>query len=277
MRALSSFGMRVGTSVGLLLLSLITLFPFFWSFILASHNRETIFGQTLPLFLGDDFLKNYTLLQNLIPYWRAMGNSLMISCMGTLFSLLFCSMAGFTLALHRFHLRKLFFLFMLLTMMIPPVVSLVPYYLTIQYLGLLNTHIAVWLPFTATPLGIFLIRQYVLRSIPLELIEAAKLDGASSIDLFVRVALPLLKPALATLGIIQFVFFWNNFLSPLVVLTEQDQMVLPVALRSLQNHPNAPWGAVMVGTSFAFIPIMLVYAFSSNRIISGLTSGAVKG
>jgi multiple sugar transport system permease protein len=186
-------------------------------------------------------------------------------------------MAGYALALQQFRFKKLLFGFMISTMMIPPVVSLVPYYLTIKFLGLLNTHVAVWLPFTATPFGIFLIRQYVSRSVPKELIEAAKLDGASDFEIFLKVALPLIKPALATLGIVQFVFFWNNFLNPLVALSEQDKMVVTLALRSLQNHPNAPWGAVMVGTSLAFLPLLIAYLFFSKRIISGLTSGAVKG
>ena len=122
-----------------------------------------------------------------------------------------------------------------------------------------------------------MVRQYIIRSIPIELVEAARLDGASQFDIFFKVVLPLLKPALATLGIIQFVFFWNNFLSPLVVLAEQDKLVLPLVLRSLQNHPNAPWGAVMVGTTLAFLPVLVAYFFFSRKIIAGLTSGAVKG
>lgn len=262
---------------GILSLTVITIFPFVWSILLSSHNRETIFSSEIPLYWGDYFFANYEKLLELIPYWQSMYNSVLISVLGTATSLLFCSMAGYAFALQEFKSKKTLFLFMIGTMMVPPVVSLVPYYLTVKFLGLTNTHLAVWLPFTATPLGIFLVRQFIIRSVPSELIEAAKLDGASEIDIFFRVVVPLIKPALATLGIIQFVFFWNNFLTPLVVLTEQEKLVLPLALRSLQFHPNAPWGAVMVGTSLAFFPVLIVYFFFSRKIIAGLTSGAVKG
>ncbi len=262
---------------GILSLTAITIFPFVWSILLSSHNRETIFSSKIPLYWGSYFGVNYEKLVYLIPYWKAMYNSVLISVLGTAASLLFCSMAGYAFALQKFKIKKILFAFMIGTMMVPPVVSLVPYYLTIKFLGLLNTHLSVWLPFTAAPFGIFLVRQFIIRSVPVDLIEAAKLDGASEIDIFFRIVIPLIKPALATLGIIQFVFFWNNFLTPLVVLSEQDKLVLPLALRSLQNHPNAPWGAVMVGTSLAFFPVLLVYFFFSRKIIAGLTSGAVKG
>ncbi|SMF02071.1 carbohydrate ABC transporter permease [Pseudobacteriovorax antillogorgiicola] len=269
--------LRGALQVTIISLTSITIFPFFWSIVLSSHNRESIFSSVIPMYWGDFFQENYRTLVELVPYWTAMYNSIVISVLGTFVSLLFCSMAGYAFALQKFKLKKLLFSFMIATMMVPPVVSLVPYYLTIQFLGLLNTHLAVWLPFTAAPVGIFLVRQFIIRSVPPDLIEAAKLDGASDLDVFFRVVLPLIKPALATLGIIQFVFFWNNFLTPLVVLSEQDKLVLPLALRSLQNHPNAPWGAVMVGTTLAFIPVLIVYFFFSRKIIAGLTSGAVKG
>jgi multiple sugar transport system permease protein len=268
---------RIALHILILISTAFTIFPFVWSILLSSHDRQTIFSSTIPLYWGSFFTENYNRLLELVPYWQAMSNSILVSVLGTGASLVFCSMAGYALALQQFRFKKLLFGFMISTMMIPPVVSLVPYYLTIKFLGLLNTHVAVWLPFTATPFGIFLIRQYVSRSVPKELIEAAKLDGASDFEIFLKVALPLIKPALATLGIVQFVFFWNNFLNPLVALSEQDKMVVTLALRSLQNHPNAPWGAVMVGTSLAFLPLLIAYLFFSKRIISGLTSGAVKG
>ena len=263
--------------IGVLAVTFITVFPFIWSILLSSHNREAIFSKDLPLYWGKYFTENYETLVSIVPYWQGMYNSLIVAVLGTAASLVFCSMVAYAFAIQTFRFKKVLFGFMIATMMVPPVVSLVPYYLTVKFLGLLNTHAAVWLPFTATPVGIFLIRQYIKRSVPDELIESARLDGASHVDIFFKVVLPLLKPALATLGIIQFVFFWNNFLSPLVVLAEQDKLVLPLILRSLQNHPNAPWGAVMVGTTLAFVPVLIVYFFFSRRIISGLTAGAVKG
>jgi multiple sugar transport system permease protein len=254
----------------------ITIFPFVWSAILATHDRSTIFGSGIPLYVGDHLGANYDRLLEMIPFWRAMANSFIIACLGTAASLLFCSLGGYAFGAYEFKGKKWLFSMMLATMMIPPVVGLIPFYLIIKMLGLLDTLTAVWLPFTATPFGIFLVRQYVSSSVPKELLEAARLDGAGELRTYWSVVLPLLKPALATLGIVQFVFFWNNFLTPLIALNSQDKYVVTLALRSLQNNPNAPWGAVMLGTTIAILPLLIFYMFSSRKIIAGLTSGAVK-
>lgn len=253
-----------------------TVFPFVWSAILATHDRSTIFGGQIPFYIGDYTRENYDKLLEMLPFWNAMANSAMVSVCGTLASLLFCSLGGYAFGAYTFRGQKLLFGFMLATMMVPPVVGLIPYYLIIKLLGLLDTLTAVWLPFAATPFGIFLVRQYVVSSVPKELLEAAKLDGASELRTYWSVVLPLLKPALATLGIVQFVFFWNNFLTPLIALSTPKKYVVTLALRSIQNNPNAPWGAVMLGTTIAVLPLLVFYLFASKRIIAGLTSGAVK-
>lgn len=254
----------------------LTVFPFFWSAILATHDRSTIFGAAIPLFLGDYLKANYDKLLEMLPFWQAMANSAVVAVLGTTASLLFCSLGGYAFGAYKFKGQKLMFSFMLATMMIPPVVGLIPYYLIIKLLGLLDTLTAVWLPFTATPFGIFLVRQYVVSSIPKELLEAAKLDGASELRTYWSVVLPLLKPSLATLAIVQFVFFWNNFLTPLIALSSPEKFVVTLSLRSLQNNPNAPWGAVMLGASISVLPLLICYLFASKKIIAGLTSGAVK-
>jgi multiple sugar transport system permease protein len=254
----------------------LTVFPFFWSAILATHDRSTIFGAAIPLFIGDYLKANYDKLLEMLPFWQAMANSAVVAVLGTTASLLFCSLGGYAFGAYKFKGQKLMFSFMLATMMIPPVVGLIPYYLIIKLLGLLDTLTAVWLPFTATPFGIFLVRQYVVSSIPKELLEAAKLDGASELRTYWSVVLPLLKPSLATLAIVQFVFFWNNFLTPLIALSSPEKFVVTLSLRSLQNNPNAPWGAVMLGASISVLPLLICYLFASKKIIAGLTSGAVK-
>ncbi len=256
--------------------AVLTVFPFIWSAILSSHDRSTIFGGGIPLYWGDHLQANYERLLEMIPFWQSMANSFVIAVLGTVTSLLFCSLGGYAFGAYEFKGKKWLFSMMLATMMIPPVVGLIPFYLIIKMLGLLDTLTAVWLPFTATPFGIFLVRQYVASSVPKELLEAARLDGAGELRTYWSVVLPLLKPALATLGIVQFVFFWNNFLTPLIALNSQDKYVVTLALRSLQNNPNAPWGSVMLGTTVAILPLLIFYMFSSRKIIAGLTSGAVK-
>ncbi|AJQ92268.1 carbohydrate ABC transporter permease [Gynuella sunshinyii] len=263
-------------NVILLLFVLITIFPFIWSAILATHDRTTMFSGGIDFNIGDKLTQNYQDLLKIMDFWSGMANSFSIAFVGTAVSLVFCSMAGYALATFKFKGKNAIFGIMIASMMIPPVLTLIPYYMVISTLGLANTHLAVWLPFTINPFGIFLIRQYVVASVPKDLLEASKLDGASELRIYWNIVLPLLRPGLATLAIVQFVFLWNNFLQPLVVLNSPDKMVITQMLRSVQGVPNTPWGAVMLGTTISILPLIALYMFASRQMISGLTSGAVK-
>lgn len=267
------YGVR---NVALLLFAFITIFPFVWSAILATKDRSTMFGGGIDFSLGDKLVSNYANLLEIMDFWTGMMNSFSISVVGTAISLVFCSMAGYALATYKFKGRNAIFGVMVASMMIPPVLTLIPYYMVINALGLANTHLAVWLPFTIQPFGIFLMRQYTVTSVPKDLLEASKLDGASELRTYWSVVLPLLRPGLATLAIVQFVFLWNNFLQPLVVLNSPDKMVITQMLRGVQGVPNTPWGAVMLGTTISILPLIALYMTASKQMIAGLTSGAVK-
>lgn len=267
----------VAIGVMLVISAIMTVFPFVWSAILSTRDRSEIFSTSLSFKLGDSLSYNYQRLLEIMPFWQAMFNSFYVAVLGTTISLLFCSMGGYAFAVYNFKGKNFLFTLLIGSMMVPPVLSLIPYYLTIKFLGLLDTHTAVWLPFTATPLGIFLMRQYVKSSVPQELLEAARLDGAGEFRTYWSVVLPLLKPALATLSIVQFVFFWNNFLNPLIALNSRENFVVTLALRSVQDLPNTPWGAVMLGTFISILPIVTFFLFASRQMMSGLTAGAVKG
>ncbi|QIA62224.1 ABC transporter permease subunit [Vibrio astriarenae] len=261
----------------LIVSAIITVFPFFWSALLSTRDRSEIFGTGISLAMGDSLSYNYQRLLEIMPFWQAMFNSIYVAFLGTTISLLFCSMGGYAFAVYKFKGKSILFGMLVGSMMIPPVLSLIPYFMIVKFLGLLDNHLAVWLPFTTTPFGIFLMRQHVVASIPKELLEAAKLDGAGEFRTYWSVVLPLMKPALATLAIVQFVFFWNMFMQPLVVLTTPENYVITQALRSVQGIPNTPWGAVMLGTTISILPLVTAYLFASRQMISGLTSGAVKG
>ncbi|AEH34813.1 carbohydrate ABC transporter permease [Vibrio anguillarum] len=264
-------------AVVLIVSALITVFPFLWSALLSTRDRTEIFGSGISFAIGDSLAINYTKLLQIMPFWQAMFNSIYIAFSGTTISLLFCSMGGYAFAVFQFKGKNALFGMLVASMMIPPVLSLIPYFMIVKFLGLMDNHMAVWLPFTTTPFGIFLMRQHVMASIPKELLEAAKLDGAGEFRTYWSVVLPLMKPALATLAIVQFVFFWNSFMNPLVVLTSPENYVITQALRSVQGIPNTPWGAVMLGTTISILPLVTIYLFASKQMISGLTSGAVKG
>ncbi|MCC4236430.1 carbohydrate ABC transporter permease [Vibrio anguillarum] len=264
-------------AVVLIVSALITVFPFLWSALLSTRDRTEIFGSGISFAIGDSLAINYAKLLQIMPFWQAMFNSIYIAFLGTTISLLFCSMGGYAFAVFQFKGKNALFGMLVASMMIPPVLSLIPYFMIVKFLGLMDNHMAVWLPFTTTPFGIFLMRQHVMASIPKELLEAAKLDGAGEFRTYWSVVLPLMKPALATLAIVQFVFFWNSFMNPLVVLTSPENYVITQALRSVQGIPNTPWGAVMLGTTISILPLVTIYLFASKQMISGLTSGAVKG
>ncbi|MGL6261221.1 carbohydrate ABC transporter permease [Vibrio sp. WXL103] len=267
----------VALAILLIISAIITVFPFFWSALLSTRDRSEIFGTGISLAMGDSLSYNYQRLLEIMPFWQAMFNSIYVAFLGTTVSLLFCSMGGYAFAVFKFKGKNVLFGMLVGSMMIPPVLSLIPYFMIVKFLGLLDNHLAVWLPFTTTPFGIFLMRQHVVASIPKELLEAAKLDGAGEFRTYWSVVLPLMKPALATLAIVQFVFFWNMFMQPLVVLTSPENYVITQALRSVQGIPNTPWGAVMLGTTISILPLVTAYLFASRQMISGLTSGAVKG
>ena len=255
----------------------LTIFPFIWSAVLSTRSRTEIFSSEISLKLGSSIGENYQQLIDAVPFWQSMFNSFYVTGMGTIVSLLFCSMCGYAFAVYKFRGQNVLFTAMLGSMMIPPILGLIPYYLIIKFLGLLDTHLAVWLPFTAVPFGIFLVRQYVASSLPKELVEAARIDGAGEFRIYWSVALPLMRPVLGTLAIVQFVFFWNNFLTPLIALSSPENQVVTLALRSLQWRPNTPWGGVMLGTTISILPIVVFYVFASKQMMAGLTSGAVKG
>ena len=219
---------------------------------------------------------NYTDLFGKFTFGKYLWNSVFITVIATLITLLFNSMAAFALSKYRFSGQKAVYLLIIGTLMIPPTIILVPVFLVINEVGLLNSLWGVILPAVATPTGVFLLRQYML-TIPDELIEAARMDHASEWRIYWRIVLPLLKPALGTLGLITFIASWNNFIGPLIILRSPEMYTLPLALRSLQSPVDTEWGALMAGSAIAVIPLLIIFIFSSRRLIAGLTSGAVRG
>jgi multiple sugar transport system permease protein len=144
-------------------------------------------------------------------------------------------------------------------------------------LGWIDQPRALYIPGAAAPLGIFLMRQYISSAIPRELVEAARIDGCSEFRIYWNIVLPLTAPALGTLGLISFIGSWNNLLGPLVVLRNPENFTIPLALNSMKGVVNTDWGAVMAGSAVATIPLLIIFAIASRRLIEGLTTGAVRG
>ncbi|GHB42994.1 sugar ABC transporter permease [Pseudovibrio japonicus] len=268
---------RISMQAFLMVSVCITIFPFVWVAMMGTHSRSEIYSSPPPFYFGTRLLENYEKLLEVMPFWTVLGNSLLVSVLGTIVTVLFCSMCAFGFFAYEFRGKNIVFGVMVASMMVPPVLTLIPFFLTVKFLGILDTHFALWFPTSANAMGIFLIRQYMVTSVSRDLLDAAKVDGASDLRIYWSVVLPLIKPVLATLAIIVFIALWNNFLTPLIVISSPEKYVLTLALRSLQSVANTPWGAVMLGTFMSMIPLLLAFLFFSKQMMAGLTAGAVKG
>ena len=255
---------------------LIMLAPFYFMFVFASHSRTEIFSLPPPLFFGDDFLLNVKILTERIPFWRSLGWSLYVALASTALTLLFCSMGGYAFAMFEFRFKQALFLLVMGTMLLPSFLGMIPTFMIMDAFGWIDQPRALYIPGAASAFGIFLMRQFITSSIPRDLVEAARMDGCGELGIYWRIVLPLLKPALGTLGLITFIASWNNFIGPLIVMRSPDMYTLPLALRSMQSPVNTEWGAVMAGSAIATLPLLVLFAVSSRRLIDGLTAGAVK-
>jgi alpha-1,4-digalacturonate transport system permease protein len=218
---------------------------------------------------------NYTDLFGKFSFGTYLWNSVFITVVATALTLLFNSMAAFALSKYRFKGQKFVFLLIIATLMIPPTIILVPVFLVINQVGLLNSLWGVILPAVATPTGVFLLRQYML-TIPDELLEAARMDHASEWRIYWRIVLPLSAPALAVLAIFSVMWRWNDFLLPLIVLSQNEFFTLQLALNSFQGELNTQWHYLLAMTVITLLPVTLVFAFLQRYITTGIAGAGVK-
>jgi multiple sugar transport system permease protein len=271
----------IGLYLPLIFWVLITFFPFYYMLLVSSKTSSQIFSNPPQLLLMADsfqnFITNYTSLMNKTPFWNALMNSLYIATMTTLLTLFFCSLGGYGFAMYNFKGKNMMFRFMMLTLMVPSVVGIIPYFVMMKTFGWLNQAKALYIPAIANAYGIFLMRQYVESAIPKDLVESARIDGASEFGIFWRIVLPLISPGLGALGMITFLGSWNSFFNALVLMTKRTAFTVPVALSSLKGQNDVDYGAIMVGTVITVFPILLVFIIMAKQIIAELTEGALKG
>ncbi|OWQ85349.1 sugar ABC transporter permease [Roseateles aquatilis] len=251
--------------------------PLYFTFVFATHGRAEIFNSPPPLGFGDAAVSNLRLLEERLPFWRNLGMSLYVASMTTALNLLLCSLAGYGFAIYEFRFKRPLFAVVLGSMMLPSFLHMIPSFMVMDALGWIDEPRALYVPAAASALGIFLMRQYIGAAIPRDLLDAARIDGCGELRIFWSIVLPLLKPALGTLGLITFIASWNNFVGPLVVMRSVEHYTLPLALRSMQAPNNTEWGALMMGSAIAMLPLLVAYCFSARRLVAGLTSGAVRG
>ena len=257
--------------------TLIMMAPFYFMFVYATHNRDAIFTLPPPLLFGTDFLANFNILISKIALWRSLGWSLYVALAATALTLLFCSMGGYAFAMFEFRFKRPLFTLVMGTMLLPSFLGMIPSFMIMDALGWLDQPRALYIPGAASAFGIFMMRQFVSSAVPRDLIEAARMDGCGEFRIYWSIVLPLLQPALGTLGLITFIGSWNNFIGPLIVMRSPEMYTFPLALRSMFNPADTEWGALMAGAAIATIPLLILFAISSRRLIDGLTAGAVRG
>lgn len=269
--------MHGGSLVILTLGGLMMLAPFYFMFVFATHLRADIFSMPPPMWFGDHFLNNLGILESKIPIWLNLGWSLYVALINTGLTLLFCAMGGYAFAMFNFRFKDALFALMMGTMLMPSFLGMIPSFLIMDFLNWIDEPRALYLPGAAPAMGIFLMRQYIMSAIPRELVEAARMDSCGEFQIFWHIIVPLLGPVFGTLGLISFISSWNNFIGPLIVMRSVEKYTFPLALRSVQSPVDTEWGALMVGSAIAVVPLLIIFIFSSKRLIDGLTAGAVRG
>lgn len=256
--------------------ALLALLPMAW--MIAASFMRTGEANTFPprLLPADPTLEHYRTLFTRLNVGRYFMNSMIVAVTATVASLFINSMAAYAFAKLRFRGRDRLFRFLTLGLVIPVQVSMLPLFLLMRELGLVNSYWGVIIPSLASIFAIFLVRQYAV-SIPDDLIDAARIDGASEFRIYWSVVLPVIRPILATLAIWTFLATWNDFMWPLIVLNDDSMFTLPVALANLAGERVQDTELMMAGSVVTVLPVLVVFLFLQRYYVEGITAGSVKG
>ena len=275
--------MKINTSklirkiINLLVIALatISIIPFLLMFLMATQDNQTIFAGKILTF-GRSLSDNFQTVAE-AEYFRSFLNSLFVSVSSTLLTVFFGAMAGFGFAKYEFRHKKIIYQLVILTMLVPMEVGLVAFVWEMKILHLSKTFLPLILPNMANAFSVFWMTQYIKDAFPYELIESGRIDGCSDMGIFLRLALPIIKPAIFTLSVISFLQSWNNYLLPMIMINDPKKFTVPLVIASIGNMFVADYGARLLAVAAGILPIMIVFILFSRQITEGLASGAVKG
>ncbi len=269
---------RLETSVLWVLLAagaVIMFFPIYWMFVTAIRRKDEIFSGEVDLLPTGWVWSNFTDALSRMPFLAWSWNSLVIAVVAVVITVSLNLLCGYAFAKFRFAGRDILFIGVLSALMIPIQVIIVPLFLVVSDLGLLNSYWGVILPRAAEAFGIFMVRQFMV-SIPDELLEAARLDGASELTIFLKVVLPLSKPIIAVLIIFTYMWRWNDFVLPLVILTDQEMYTVQLGLNLLKGQYNTEWTDIMAIALLSLTPMLVVFIFFQRQLIQGIAGTGLK-
>lgn len=262
----------IPTYIFLTIVSFISVFPLYWMISTATNTSTDVSrGKILP---GTHFMENFNNLIAQQPLWRALGNSFFYAILTTVVCLLICSIAGYGFEVYHDKGKDRLFSILLLAMMVPQVATMVPLFQMFSKANLLNSAIGFILPMISTPFMIMMFRQNA-RAFPVDIIEAARIDGLSEIQIFFRMFIPTMKSTYAAAAVITFMNAWNSYLWPKVIMTTPDSQTMPMLISNLASGYTTDYGMLMVGVLFCSIPTMIVFFILQKQFAEGIT-GAVK-
>ncbi len=259
-----------------IVLAVIALIPFLWMISTSLKSRGALMSIPIEWIPAEPTLDGYAKVFSRFPFLRTIGNSLLISVAYTLITLISASMAAFAFAKLRFRGSGAILSVYIATMMIPTQVTMIPLFVVMNRLGLIDSYASVILPSMFKPFAVFLLVQQ-MKTIPNDYIDAARIDGAGLFQTYRKVALPLCIPTLATLAVTTFMESWNDYLWPLLMLTDRNKMTLPIALSTLNGQYSTEYNVLMAGSLISMIPIIIIYIAAQKQFKSGLMAGGIKG
>jgi multiple sugar transport system permease protein len=268
----------IGIYLALAVAAGVVLIPIFWMVSTAFKLYRDTF-RIPPMWFPSYFsLANFQRVFLVVPFGSMMFNSLKVATLGTLGQVLSCTLAGYAIARMRFVGRQPLFMVILATMMVPYQVVMIPIFIIMTKLGWVNTHTALIVPaFLGGAFGIFLMRQFFL-TLPNELEDAARIDGANPFQIFTKIVLPLAKPALTALAALSFTAFWNDLLTPLIYLSTMDRMTMPVGISFFKGMHTTEWNLLMAAALLNIIPAAIIFLLTQKQLVSGIAlSGGIKG
>lgn len=268
---------RALTYAILIVLLAVFLVPLVLALSASFKPRGDIFTNPLRIFPEAPTLENYATLLSTQPFWSWFAMSTGVALVATVVSVFVCALAGFGFAKYRFRGRRVLFTIMFSSLAVPFAVILVPLFILLVRTGLGSPYFALIVPWVAPAFGIFMMQQYIIQSVPDELLEAARIDGCSEFRTFRTIVLPLLRPSLGALGVWSFLQSYNSFLWPLVIISEVEKYTLPLGLNILFESENRSFDLVLAGSVLASVPTIIVFLVLRRQLLEGLSAGAVKG
>lgn len=277
-RRMRGVAARLSVRMALGVMIIIPLFPIYWMVISALKGPQELLALPPTFFPEHAHLAAFKTVFSVTPFADGVLSSVVIAGTATASVILTSVLAGYVFAKHRFRGRDTLFRLSIATMFVPPIVTLVPLYWLVTSMGFSNSYVGVILPWLANAFGIFLMRQFIL-DVPDELLEAARLDGASELRILVQVVSPMLKPAILTLGVFSFVFYWNNFLWPLSILQSAAKFPVVLQLNNLISYSSGVQyeNVVMAGALVASVPTLVVFFLAQRVFVQGISRAGVTG